>query len=111
MDRPKRQISKPSRLLTCYLTTSSSDDAPKRQKALPTNAARGEIQDDIDDIRNILDKDHDKTFDNNDHITQHESSHIHKHIDTNIPSHVIPPYSSQSFNTSMPSSYVPSVLS
>lgn len=70
MDRPKRQISKPSR----YLTTSSSDDAPKRQKAPPTNAARGEIQDDIDDIRNILDKDHDKTFDNNDHITQHESS-------------------------------------
>jgi len=85
MERPKRIITKPPR----YITT-SSDEAPNRRKGPSTNTARGEIQDDIDDIRKILNKDYDENsnnFNNNNnhnHIThtQHASSHTYTHIDT-----------------------------
>jgi len=129
MERPKRIITKPPR----YITT-SSDEAPNRRKGPSINTERGEIQDDIDDIRNILDKDYDENsneFNNNNNHnyithTQHASSHIYTHIDThtnvnrlnnvsenmNFPSHaIIPSYSSQSFITSMQSPYTPSTVS
>lgn len=74
--RPKRMVNKPSR----YQTT-SSDEAPVQPP--PKKAAAAErIANDVDEIKNILEKDN---FNNSNTNTQYSSYHTHIYTHANIP--------------------------
>lgn len=106
--RPKRAINKPSR----YVTTSSSDEAPKCKKI--ARSKEGEIEEDIEELRTILEED--SAMDENNILfnkelvtqTQHLSpqtqylpSQTHTHITyTNTPSYTnLDTYSNKIHNT------------
>lgn len=84
MERPKRVLTKPFR----YQTTSSEDERPQRlsKRVCPSTMTSAEIEDDIDDIRRILE---DQAKDKNDNIvfSQPEKQHSkdYPQISTNAP--------------------------
>lgn len=83
MDRPKRMITKPSR----YVTT-SSDEASKRKKTVIGAAIEttiGDIQDDIDDLRDVLHREDNYNenptfFNNNNNYTSPRSLSHTSHV-------------------------------
>jgi len=98
-ERPKRNISKPSR----YLTT-SSDEAPPKQRRIATTNNAANVQEDIQNIRRTLEEEPTYFYNNNNYyynIT--EDSHTYTYIpsQTNILSDVAAPYQIQIFNHSV----------
>lgn len=104
MERPKRAVNKPSR----YQTTSSEDERPGRsiKRACPSTMSSAEIEEDIDDIRRILEE---QAKDKNVICSQPEKQYSkdYPQISTNASPHTYtyqPPYTSTTYTT-LPTSH------